>query len=74
MLQCLKLTYYAQVQELWSECCTIYIQVCMNKLILVVDNFRETVLLEYIYELYTSIQLKTYHTMTVLLEYINHLL
>ena len=69
----LNFTYYAQVQELWSEYYAIYIQVCMNKSILVVDNFRETVLLECIYELYTSIPLN-YHTITVLLEYINHLL
>ena len=46
----LKFTYYAQhyaqVQELWSEYYAIYIQVFMNKLILVIGNFRETVLLE----------------------------
>ena len=42
----LKFTYYAQVQELWSEYYAIYIQVFMNKLILVIDNFRDTALLE----------------------------
>ena len=46
--------YYAQVQELWSEYYCIYIQVCMNKLILVVDNFRKTVLLECIYKWYPN--------------------
>ena len=35
----------------------IYIQVCMNELLLVVDNFRKNVLLESIYEWYPSIPL-----------------
>ena len=30
--------YYAQEQELWSDYYAIYMQVCMNKLLLVVDN------------------------------------
>ena len=38
--------YYAQEQELWSEYYAIYVQVYINKLLLVVDNIRKTVLLE----------------------------
>ena len=55
----LKFTYYAQEQELWSEYYAIYIQVCMNKLLLVVDNFRKTVLLECIYKWYSNISLRS---------------
>ena len=66
----LEFTYYAQEQELWSEYYAIYIQAYMNKLLLVVDNFRKTVLLECICEWYPKI----YQTMTVLLEYIDNLL
>ena len=37
--------YYAQEQELWSEYYNyaLYVQVCMNKLLPVADNFRNTV-------------------------------
>ena len=49
----LKFTYhaqsYAQKQELWSGYYDIYLQVCMNNLLHVVNNFRKTVLLECIY-------------------------
>ena len=50
MLCCSCAQCYAQEQELWSEYYAIYIQVCMNKLLFVVDNFRKTILLECIYE------------------------
>ena len=55
----LKFTYYSEEQEMWSDLLyyAIYIQVCMNELLLVVDNFRKTVLLESIYEWYPSIPL-----------------
>ena len=72
----LKFTYYSQEQELWSEYYAIYIKVCMKKLLLVVDNFRKTVLFECIYEWYRSIYTtNVYQMMTVwLLEYIDRLL
>ena len=42
----LKVTYYAQEQELWSDYYAIYIQVCMNNSLHVVDNFENIILLE----------------------------
>ena len=61
-------TYYAQEQEL-SDYYALYAILQGNSLH-VADNFIQTVLLECIIES-TSI---VYNTMTVLLEYIDHLL
>ena len=42
--------YYAKEQELLSDYYVIYVQVCINNLLDVVDNFKKTVLLECIKE------------------------
>ena len=67
----LKFTYYAQEQELLSNYCGIYIQFSMSNSLHVTNFFIKTVLLEWINKAIKYINMLN-HTMTVLLEYIDH--
>ena len=70
----LNFTYYAQEQELLSDYYAIYIQVCMNNSLHVVDNFYKDCFIKVYLGMVSKPTVMRYHTMTELLEYIDRLL